>query len=70
MQVEFYCKGAVLINPGVRMPAEAAAAHGITTCMVEGQPTFGCLAKDIYAFLHGSDLAGFNIRRLQVPVLT
>lgn len=58
-----------LINPGIPIPAGASEVHGITDAMVQDAPTFARLATPIRAVLEQSDLAGFNIRRFDVPLL-
>ena len=57
-------------NPGMPIPAEATAVHGITDDDVRAEATFTQRARSLAALLDGCDLAGFNIRRFDVPMLT
>jgi len=58
-----------LVNPGVRIPSEASAIHGISDADVKDAPTFRDLAPELLAFLGDADLAGYNVRAFDVPVL-
>ncbi|MEI6563761.1 MAG: 3'-5' exonuclease [bacterium] len=58
-----------VINPGIPIPPESTAIHGITDADVAGKPLFKDLAADIYRFLEGCDLAGYNIIRFDIPML-
>ena len=57
------------LDPGVPIPPAATAVHGIADADVAGCPTFGDVADDLRRFLAGSDLAGFNIKRFDLPFL-
>ncbi len=57
------------INPGVPIPAEATAIHGITNADVAGEPTFHRYARGICEFLDGCDISGFNIITFDLPFL-
>ena len=57
------------INPTIPIPAESSAVHGITDADVKDAPTFASLAQEIFAFLGGSDLAGYNSNKFDVPLL-
>lgn len=57
------------INPGMRIPAQATAVHGITDADVENCPTFGDVAREIAKDIEGCDLAGFNSNRFDIPLL-
>ncbi len=59
----------LLINPGMHIPAEASAVHGITDDDVRNQPNFQTLSNKIYAFLEGCDICGFNIHSFDLPLL-
>jgi DNA polymerase-3 subunit epsilon len=59
-----------LVNPGQPIPAEATAIHGIQDSDVEGEPTFAAIAKSLHHYLTGVDLAGYNVRRFDAPLLT
>ena len=51
------------------IPAEASAVHGITDADVADCPTFAQVARSLYAWLEGCDIAGFNSNRFDVPML-
>ena len=46
------------VNPGVPIPPEATAIHGITDDDVADCPTFRAIAPSLVRFLDGCDLAG------------
>jgi DNA polymerase III subunit epsilon len=58
-----------LVNPGVPIPAEALAIHGITDADVAAAPPFEGLAQGLLDFLDDCDLCGFNIRRFDLRML-
>ncbi len=65
-RAEFYSK----INPeGKEMTEEAISKHGITSEMLEKEPTFKELATVIFNFIDGCDLGGFNCARFDIPIL-
>jgi DNA polymerase-3 subunit epsilon len=57
------------VNPGVPIPAEATAVHGITDTDVAGEPAFGQYAKSVRDFMEGCDIAGFNVIKFDLPFL-
>ena len=57
------------VNPGVKIPREATAVHGITDADVADAPPFAEVAPRLAAFLEGCDLAGYNLRGFDVPLL-
>lgn len=57
------------INPEMPIPAKSTAIHGITDGDVADAPTFREIAKNLAAFLEGTDLAGFNSIKFDIPVL-
>jgi DNA polymerase-3 subunit epsilon len=59
----------LLINPGVPIPAEASAIHGIFDKDIANAPVFKEVAKIIARDFEGADLAGYNSNRFDVPLL-
>lgn len=57
------------INPGMPIPPEATAIHGISDEDVKDCPTFKEVAKSLAAQIEGCDLAGFNSNRFDIPLL-
>ena len=58
-----------LMNPGVKIPPETTAIHGISDEIVKDCPTFADKAEEIFAFFDGCDLSGFNADRFDIPCL-
>ena len=58
-----------LVNPGIPIPEEAFAIHGISDEKVAGEPGFKELAKEVFAMIKDSDLGGFNSDRFDIPLL-
>ena len=58
-----------LINPGVPIPKESSAIHGIFDQNVADKPTFKDLSRQIFDFIQGCDLGGYNSNRFDVPLL-
>ena len=57
------------INPCMPIPAGASAVHGIYDADVADCPTFDVVAHNLYKYLEGCDLAGYNIVKFDVPML-
>jgi len=57
------------VNPGVPIPPEATAVHGITDADVAGESMFQQYAKSVRDFLEGCDIAGFNVIKFDLPFL-
>lgn len=56
-------------DPGIPIPPESTAIHGITDEMVKGCPRFEKKAAQVLDVLDGSDYAGFNIVGFDLPML-
>jgi DNA polymerase III subunit epsilon len=59
-------------NPGIPIPKEATAIHGITDEDVRNEPPFAKVArgpKGIAAYFAGCDLAGYNVINFDIPML-
>lgn len=57
------------INPGIPIPPEATAIHGITDADVANAPKFAQIARSLEEFIRGCDFGGFNSNRFDLPVL-
>ncbi len=57
------------INPEMPIPPKSTSIHGITDEDVADAPKFREIAKNLAAFLEGTDLAGFNAIKFDIPVL-
>jgi len=57
------------VNPLIPIPAEASAVHGIYEEDVINESTFKDLAAEVAQFIGESDLAGYNCRNFDVPLL-
>ncbi|MDA0578480.1 MAG: exonuclease domain-containing protein [Verrucomicrobia bacterium] len=57
------------LNPGIPIPAEATAVHGIYDKDVSDCPHFKDKAREIEAAFANADLAGFNLLRFDIPML-
>jgi DNA polymerase-3 subunit epsilon len=58
-----------LVNPARPIPESASRVHGITDRDVADQPPFELVAPRVRRLLAGCDLAGFNLRRFDLPLL-
>ena len=58
-----------LVNPGMPIPPETSAIHGITDEKVKDAPTFKEIASKVLDMIAGTDVGGFNSNRFDVPLL-
>ncbi len=59
-----------LVNPGMPIPPEASAVHGITDADVADAPLLDAITADLLAQLEDCDLCGFNVLRFDLPFLS
>ena len=57
------------INPGIPIPPETTAIHGISDADVAHEKTFKQAAPEISKFFGNCDLAGYNILKFDLPML-
>ena len=57
------------LNPGIPIPAEATAIHGITDADVANENSFRQIARSLAAYLEGCDLCGYNIWNFDLKML-
>ena len=58
-----------LINPGIPIPAETTAIHGITDEMVKDAPSFKQCGNELKQFIENCDMGGYNSNRFDIPIL-
>lgn len=59
----------IRVNPGIPIPKEASAIHGIYDEDVKNAPTFKAIAKELARYIEGCDLGGYNSNRFDIPLL-
>jgi len=57
------------INPGIPIPHQATAVHGITDEDVKDCPRFREIAKSLAAYIEGCDFGGYNSNKFDIPIL-
>ena len=57
------------VNPGVPIPPEATAIHGITNADVANEPPFASYARSLNEFMADCDIAGFNVAGFDLRML-
>jgi DNA polymerase-3 subunit epsilon len=57
------------INPGMSIPDESMAIHGITDADVANAPSFAQLCYELWSVFDGADVGGFNITGFDLPFL-
>jgi DNA polymerase III subunit epsilon len=57
------------INPGIPIPPEATAIHGIADTDVADKPSFSALSEILLGILSNSDLCGYNLLKFDFPLL-
>lgn len=57
------------VNPGMPIPPEVSAIHGIYDEDVADKPSFAEIAKELALFMQGCDFGGFNSNKFDFPML-
>jgi DNA polymerase-3 subunit epsilon len=57
------------VNPGIPIPRESTAIHGIRDQDVAREPEFRQIAASLAEYLEGCDLAGFGVSMFDLPLL-
>lgn len=57
------------VNPTIPIPEKATQIHGIKDEDVKDEPGFGEIAKTLAKVFEGSDIAGYNSNKFDIPLL-
>lgn len=57
------------IDPGIPIPPEVSAIHGIYDVDVQGKPSFKDIAPELAGYFRNCDIAGFNSNRFDLPFI-
>jgi DNA polymerase-3 subunit epsilon len=57
------------VNPGIPIPKESTAIHGITDDDVKNCPSFRQIAHNLFDWMKGCDLGGYNSSKFDLPLL-
>ncbi|MGF7218635.1 DNA polymerase-3 subunit epsilon [Spirosoma lacussanchae] len=58
-----------LVNPTIPIPVASSQIHGILDEHVRDAPAFADIAGEVFEFMAGCDLAGFNSNWFDIPLL-
>jgi DNA polymerase III subunit epsilon len=56
-------------NPTIPIPKESSAIHGITDEDVKNAPTFKQIAHQLFDWIRGCDMGGYNSSKFDLPLL-
>ena len=56
------------INPEMDISFQAIQVHGISNDMVKNEQNFKYYSNEIYEFIKGCDLSGFNAINFDIPI--
>src|SRR5512145_774569 len=59
----------IRVNPTIPIPAKVTAIHGISDEDVKDAPKFSEIAKNLVQVFEGSDFAGYNSNKFDLPLL-
>lgn len=57
------------VNPGIPIPLEITAIHGISDADIQSSPFFKEIAQEVIEFIGDADLGGYNSNKFDIPVL-
>ncbi len=57
------------INPGIPIPPESTKFHGIVDEDVKNSPSFKQIAHELYDWMKGCDMGGYNSSKFDLPML-
>jgi DNA polymerase-3 subunit epsilon len=57
------------VNPGMPIPKSSSDIHGITDEDVKDAPLFKMIAHEVYDWMKGCDIGGYNSSKFDIPLL-
>ena len=57
------------VNPGMPIPTSSSDIHGITDEDVKDAPLFKLIAHEVYEWMKGCDMGGYNSAKFDLPLL-
>lgn len=57
-------------EPGIKIPVESSAIHGMVNADLVGKPRFQEKAAELFEIFNDADIGGFALKRLDIPMLT
>lgn len=57
------------VNPGIPIPKSSSDIHGIMDEDVKDAPLFKLIAHEVYDWIKGCDMGGYNSNKFDVPLL-
>ncbi len=57
------------VNPGIPIPKSSSDIHGITDEDIKDAPLFKLIAHEVYDWMKGCDMGGYNSAKFDLPLL-
>ena len=61
--------GSRIINPGMSIPKESTAIHGITDEHVANEPRFENIVDALHSFMSNCDIGGYSVKKFDLPII-
>lgn len=61
--------GSRILNPGIHIPKETTAYHGLTDEAVANEPRFENIVDALHQFISGCDIAGYSVKKFDLPII-
>ena len=57
------------VNPGIPIPKSSSDIHGITDEDIKDAPLFKLIAHEVYDWMKGCDMGGYNSRQVRLAII-
>tara|TARA_B100001250_G_scaffold414363_1_gene452233 strand:- start:1165 stop:1905 length:741 start_codon:yes stop_codon:yes gene_type:complete len=61
--------GSRVINPGIHIPKESTAIHGLTDEHVANEPKFENIVDALHTFISNCDIGGYSVKKFDLPII-